>query len=120
VLDLIEKLGLNDFVRDSALGLDTELMSGGKNTPRSIITKLLVARSVAMRPNLLVMEEPLASLNFRDRIGIAQYLADRNKQGQGKERNIFKNPVHLLKIPWVIGTHFIAEFISENNFMRSF
>ncbi len=47
VLDLVEKLGLNDFVRDSPLGLETELMSGGKNTPRSIITKLLVARSVA-------------------------------------------------------------------------
>ena len=79
VLDVVEKVGLNTFVRDSPLGLDTELMSGGKNSPRSIITKILVARSVAAQPNLLVMEEPLAGLNFRDRLGIAQFLADRNQ-----------------------------------------
>ena len=32
------------------------------------------ARSVVMEPNLLVMEEPLAGLNFKDRLGIAQFL----------------------------------------------
>jgi ABC-type bacteriocin/lantibiotic exporter with double-glycine peptidase domain len=79
VLDVVEKVGLNDFVRESPQGLDTELLSGGKNTPRSTITKLLVARSVVCQPNLLVMEEPLAGLNFRDRIGIAQFLADRKQ-----------------------------------------
>jgi len=79
VLDVVEKVGLNTFVRESPQGLDTELMSGGKNSPRSIITKILVARSVAAQPNLLVMEEPLAGLNFRDRLGIAQFLADRNQ-----------------------------------------
>lgn len=79
VLDIVEKVGLNDFIRESPQGLDTELLSGGKNTPRSTITKLLVARSVAAQPNLLVMEEPLAGLNFRDRIGIAQFLADRKQ-----------------------------------------
>ncbi len=77
VLDIVEKVGLNDFVQESPLGLDTELFSGGKNSHRSVITKLLVARAVAAQPNLLVMEEPLAGLNFRDRIGIAQFLADR-------------------------------------------
>ncbi len=79
VLDVIEQLGLNDFVRESAQGLDTEMLSGGKNTPRSIMTKILVARSVVAKPNLLVMEEPLAGLNFRDRLRIAQFLADRNQ-----------------------------------------
>ncbi len=74
VLDLAEKVGLNEFLRESPAGLDTELQSGGKNTPRSVITKILVARSVVMEPNLLVMEEPLAGLNFKDRLGIAQFL----------------------------------------------
>lgn len=79
VLDVVEKIGLNDFVRDSPQGLETELLSGGKNSPRSIITKILVARSVAAQPNLLVMEEPLAGLNFKDRLGIAQFLTDRKQ-----------------------------------------
>ncbi len=79
VLDVIEKVGLNEFVRSSPQGLDTELQSGGKNTPRSVVTKILVARSVVAQPNLLVMEEPLAGLNFRDRLGIAQFLTDRKQ-----------------------------------------
>lgn len=79
VLELVEKVGLNEFVRESTKGLDTELQSGGKNVPRSTITKILLARSVAANPNLLVMEEPLAGLNFKDRIQIAQYLTDRRQ-----------------------------------------
>lgn len=74
VLETINKLGLNEFVRESALGLDTELLPGGINIPRSTVTKLLVARAVVARPNMLVMEEPLSNLNFKDRINIAQYL----------------------------------------------
>jgi ABC-type bacteriocin/lantibiotic exporters, contain an N-terminal double-glycine peptidase domain len=79
VLDVIEDVGLNDFVRNSPGGLNTELLPGGKNIPRSVVTKLLVARGVVCSPNLLVMEEPLAALNFKDRIQVAQYLADRKR-----------------------------------------
>ncbi len=77
VLEIIDKLGLNEFVRESPDGINTQLLPGGINIPRSIVTKLLVARSVVARPNLLVMEEPLASLNFKDRINIAQYLTSK-------------------------------------------
>ncbi|MCC7467127.1 MAG: ATP-binding cassette domain-containing protein [Saprospiraceae bacterium] len=80
VLETINKLGLNEFVRESPLGLDSELLPGGINIPRSTVTKLLVARAVVARPNMLVMEEPLSNLNFKDRINIAQYLT-------GKENN---------------------------------
>lgn len=77
LLETINKLGLNEFVRESALGLDTELLPGGINIPRSTVTKLLVARAVVARPNMLVMEEPLSNLNFKDRINIAQYLTSK-------------------------------------------
>ncbi|MFN0035664.1 MAG: peptidase domain-containing ABC transporter [Saprospiraceae bacterium] len=76
VLNVVEKLGLNDFVRESTKGLDTELLPGGSNIPRSVVTKLLVARAVIAQPNLLVMEEPLAALNFKDRISTAQFLTE--------------------------------------------
>ncbi|HLP94494.1 MAG TPA: ATP-binding cassette domain-containing protein [Saprospiraceae bacterium] len=79
VLEVVESLGLNEFVRDSPNGLDTELLPGGINIPRSTITKILVARSVVAMPNLLVMEEPLTALNFKDRINVAQYLAKKDQ-----------------------------------------
>jgi ABC-type bacteriocin/lantibiotic exporter with double-glycine peptidase domain len=78
VLEVVEKVGLNEFVRESLRGLDTELLPGGRNIPRSTVTKILVARAIVGRPNLLVMEEPLAALSFKDRLNIAQFLTGKS------------------------------------------
>jgi len=76
-LQVVEQVGLSDFIRNASGGLDTELLPGGKNIPRSIISKILVARAIAASPQLLVMEEPDGNLNLRDRLRIAQLLTDR-------------------------------------------
>jgi ABC-type bacteriocin/lantibiotic exporter with double-glycine peptidase domain len=76
VLEVCESIGLSEFIQHCPQGIDTELQPGGKNMPRSIIAKLLVARAVVSDPNLLVMEEPLGNLNFRDRLRISQMLTD--------------------------------------------
>lgn len=78
-LQVIEDVGLNEFVREAPLGLETGLLPSGINIPKSIITKILVARGVAAQPNLLVMENPLEGLNFKDRISVAQYLTAKDK-----------------------------------------
>jgi len=78
VLKLAENVGLTEFIRSSPQGIDTELLPGGKNIPRSIITKILIARSIITEPNLLVMEEPLGNLTFRDRLRIGRLLTDRS------------------------------------------
>lgn len=79
VLETAEAVGLNEFVRDLPKGLDTELLSGGKNIPRSIVTKILVARAIVGRPKLLVMEDPFVNLNYRDRLRVAKLLIDKNQ-----------------------------------------
>lgn len=79
VLQVAEEVGLNKFIRDLPKGLDTELLPGGKNIPRSIVTKILVARAIVGHPKLLVMEEPLNYLNFRDGTHIAKLLTDKNQ-----------------------------------------
>jgi ABC-type bacteriocin/lantibiotic exporter with double-glycine peptidase domain len=78
VLEVCESIGLSEFIQHCPQGIDTELQPGGKNMPRSIIAKLLVARAVVADPNLLVMEEPLGNLNFRDRLRISQMLTDQS------------------------------------------
>ena len=79
VLQVAEDVGLNEFIRDLPQGLDTELLPGGKNIPRSVVTKILVARAIVGLPKLLAMEEPLGNLNFRDRLRIAQLLIDKKQ-----------------------------------------
>ena len=79
VLQVVEDVGLNEFTRDLPQGLDAELLPGGKNIPRSVVTKILVARAIAGLPKLLAMEEPLGNLNFRDRLRIPHLLIDKKQ-----------------------------------------
>ncbi len=78
VLRVIESLGLGDFIRSLPEGVNTALMPGGYNLPRSIVTRLLVARAVLGGPKMLSLENPLQNLNFRDRLRISQYLTDKS------------------------------------------
>lgn len=80
VLEVAESVGLTDFIRRSPQGLNTELLPGGQNIPRSTITKILIARGIITEPNLLVMEEPLGNLTFRDRLRIGRLLIDRKSR----------------------------------------
>lgn len=79
VLVVAEEISLSEFIRQSPKGIDTEILPGGKNIPRSIVTKILVARAIVGQPKLLVMEESLGNLNSRDRRRIAQLLTDRKR-----------------------------------------
>jgi ABC-type bacteriocin/lantibiotic exporter with double-glycine peptidase domain len=77
ILQVVELVGLSRFVQNSSSGIDTPLISGGKNIPGSIVSKILIARAVVRQPGLLAMENPLLKLNQRDRLQIAQYLTDK-------------------------------------------
>lgn len=79
VLEITEAIGLGDYIRNAPNGLNTELLPGGKNTPRSTISKILVARALSLHPKLLAMEEPLGHMAFEDRQRIARYLTDRHQ-----------------------------------------
>jgi ABC-type bacteriocin/lantibiotic exporter with double-glycine peptidase domain len=78
VLRTCESVGLSEFLRQLPQGINTELLPGGKNIPRSIITKILVSRAIIKEPKMLVMEEPLSFLNLRDRLRIARLLVERS------------------------------------------
>lgn len=79
VLEIAEAISLSEYIRQSPNGIDTELLPGGKNIPRSVVTKILVARAIAGHPKLLAMEDPLGNLNLRDRRRIARLLTDKKQ-----------------------------------------
>lgn len=79
VLRTVEAIGLNDFLRSKPEGLNFIALPGGKNLPGNIKTKILVARAIIDNAGLLVLEEPVANLNFRDRERIARHLTDPNQ-----------------------------------------
>jgi ABC-type bacteriocin/lantibiotic exporter with double-glycine peptidase domain len=80
VLKIIDAIGLGEYIRKMPEGVNTELLPGGVNLPRSIVNKILVARAVVGKPKILSMENPLQNLNYRDRLRISHYLTDRSHQ----------------------------------------
>jgi ABC-type bacteriocin/lantibiotic exporter with double-glycine peptidase domain len=74
----IDSLGLTDFVQALPDGLQTELLAGAKSFPSSILTKLTIARCVAEKPKLLILNDFLHFLEKEDRLRVLQFLTDKN------------------------------------------
>ncbi|MBK8654375.1 MAG: ATP-binding cassette domain-containing protein [Haliscomenobacter sp.] len=74
VIQTAEKLGLADFVRKLPDGFNTQLLPEGRNIPRSIRQKIMVARAIAPQPRLLVVEDVFSALEPADRRCIADCL----------------------------------------------
>lgn len=79
VLTVVEQVGLHHFVQRLPDGLNTELLPGGKGLPGSVKTKILVARAIVAEPSVLVLEDPIGSLDYRDRLNISQLLTDKKQ-----------------------------------------
>jgi ABC-type bacteriocin/lantibiotic exporter with double-glycine peptidase domain len=54
---LLEDLGLKDFVEVLPKGIDTMLEPGGQGLPGSLRRKLILARCLAVKPKLLLIED---------------------------------------------------------------
>ena len=79
VLEASEVVGLKTFVQNLPLGFGTPVILNDMTLPDSIISKINVARSVAERPRLFLMDQPFSQLDKSDKERIAKYLADKNK-----------------------------------------
>ncbi len=79
VVKIAETVGLNSLVRSLSQGFDTMLLPEGKNLPRNSKAKIILARSLVSKPQLLAIEELMANIELRDRTHIAQLLTDRKQ-----------------------------------------
>jgi ABC-type bacteriocin/lantibiotic exporter with double-glycine peptidase domain len=72
-----EAVGLMRFVASLPNGFDTLLLPEGRNLPRNIVVKIILARSIIQNPQLLAIEELMANLEQIDRVRIAALLTDK-------------------------------------------
>jgi ABC-type bacteriocin/lantibiotic exporter with double-glycine peptidase domain len=83
VHDAIAALGkteLLDWANSLPNGLETQLISGGKGLPRSIVLKLILTRCIAKKPSLIVLNDYFSSLSKKDTISLINMLsAPQNK-----------------------------------------
>ena len=70
IVKVADAVGLSSFIRHLPDGFDTMLLPAGKTLPRHIVVKIILARSIVSKPQLLAIEELLANLDHEDRIKI--------------------------------------------------
>jgi ABC-type bacteriocin/lantibiotic exporter with double-glycine peptidase domain len=77
VLWAIDKIGLVDTINSMPEGLMTHVISGGKRLSSSINIKLILARCIAERPQIMILNDFLHDLNKEERNRIVYFLLDK-------------------------------------------
>lgn len=109
VLWAIEQVFLSDFVKELPKGLDTPIEISGNKLSKSIIQKIIIARSVVNKPKLILFENNIDLIEEIERNRIIDFLTDKsngwtlisssnNKYLQQKSDSIiFMNEGEILK-----------------------
>ncbi|MHA8067436.1 ATP-binding cassette domain-containing protein [Aquirufa sp. ROCK2-A2] len=74
ILQLANRLGIEDFIAHFKNGFDQVIEPIGKKTPHSTIRKILLLRALSGKKNLLLLEEPWNGLDAQSTEKIKQYL----------------------------------------------
>ena len=74
ILLAIEKVGLNDFIHSLEEGLHTRLIGGNMGISESVARKIIIARSIAKKPKLLILEDFLLGLEKEQKISLMKFL----------------------------------------------
>ena len=73
-----ENVFLSEYIKELPKGLDTPIEISGQKLSKSIIQRILIARSIVNKPKLILLENHLDSIEENERKKIIQFLT--NKQ----------------------------------------
>lgn len=77
VKEVVEALGMNDFICSLTDGYHTEILPQGRQFSKSTIARILIARAVVGNPRLLLLENSFSLFQPSERESILRYLFDR-------------------------------------------
>ncbi len=67
-IQAIEQVGLSDKINALPKGLETHLISGGKGLSKTVIHKIILARCLAKKPKLIVLNDFFTTLSKSDKM----------------------------------------------------
>ncbi len=67
-IQALEQVGLSDSINALPRGLETHLISGGKGLSKTMIHKLILARCLAKKPKLIVLNDFFTTLSKSDKM----------------------------------------------------
>lgn len=75
LFEVLQNLGLKDFVKSLPNGLNTMIFPDDKQVSYTVFKRLLIARAIVKQPKLLILEEPLEHLEENETKEIIDYLS---------------------------------------------
>ncbi len=79
VKKVIKALYLEDFVKSKPEGLNSIMDPEGKRIPRSVMNKIILARAIINKPQLLILEDPLDHVQRSEKEAIIEYITSDDK-----------------------------------------
>ncbi|MEO1012286.1 MAG: ATP-binding cassette domain-containing protein [Bacteroidota bacterium] len=70
----LEKTGLTDYVKEQPQGLKTMIYPEGKQVSYTISKKIVLARSIVRKPELLILKDPLDQFDEKEAVRIMDFL----------------------------------------------
>ncbi len=74
----IKNLKVEAYLKELPEGLETRIDTEGKKLPKSVVQKILLARSIVDKPRLLLLEESFAHINTEDRNDVIDFLTHKD------------------------------------------
>jgi ABC-type bacteriocin/lantibiotic exporter with double-glycine peptidase domain len=76
IRQIAEKIGLNKFISESEKGLETVIFPEGKQTPYTVVKKIILARALIKQPKILILEDPLEHFEKEEALRLIKFLTD--------------------------------------------
>lgn len=76
VMTALRSVSLDHWVSATQEGLRTQVLSGGKGLPNSVIQRLILARCIAKQPKLMVLNDFFIGLARSEKLRLIQHLMD--------------------------------------------
>ncbi len=73
----IEKIGLNDYIASLPDGLQTHIGASGKSLSGSVTAKIALARSIASKPKLLIINDFSEHIQKTEKVKILSFLREK-------------------------------------------
>lgn len=79
-IDAIEKVGLSDFVNSLPEGLNTHILSGGKGFSSSVNQRLILARCIAKKPEMIILNDYFNFMKKSDKVLLIERLVSKENK----------------------------------------
>ncbi len=76
IMQVIDLMGLNNFVKKLKNGLDTKLYPEGKMLSHVVSRKIILARALLKKPKMLLLQEPFEFFDKEEITKLIDYLTD--------------------------------------------